>query len=149
MGKMKYSWNTCLEHSTGRQSSISTSETRQLFLFNFIILMYNLIKQCNSGWKMTPFAAKLASNKLCFYHEIFFFTVIWKISDALCTLSPDWPFYVVILSDKWRRYLLISSPCSDSPLPTTECLQAAPSETDQFTPLQLSLQPFVLSSNWT
>ncbi len=36
--------------------------------------MYNLTKQCDSGWKMTPFAAKLVSNKLCFYHDIFFAT---------------------------------------------------------------------------
>ncbi len=36
--------------------------------------MYNLIKQCNSGWKMTPFTAKLVSNKSCLYHDIFFAT---------------------------------------------------------------------------
>ncbi len=33
--------------------------------------MYNLIRQCNSGGKMTPFAAKLVSNKPCY---IFFAT---------------------------------------------------------------------------
>ncbi len=36
--------------------------------------MYNLIKQCNSGWKMTPFTAKLVSSKLCFYYDVFFVT---------------------------------------------------------------------------
>ncbi len=44
-------------------------------------MMFNLIKQCNSGWKMTPFDAKLVSNKPCFYHEIFFAAgtrVSWK-----------------------------------------------------------------------
>ncbi len=34
--------------------------------------MYNLIEQCNSGWKVAPFTAKLVSNMPCFYHEIFF-----------------------------------------------------------------------------
>ncbi len=34
--------------------------------------MYNLTKQCNTGWKMTPIAAKLVSSELCFYHDIFF-----------------------------------------------------------------------------
>ncbi len=41
---------------------------------------------------------------------------------------------------------------SDSPLSTKECLQAALSawaETDQFTPLQISLKPFRFKSNWT
>ncbi len=33
------------------------SETRQLFWRNFVVMMYNLIRQCNSGWKMTPFTA--------------------------------------------------------------------------------------------
>ncbi len=28
------------------------NETRQLFWLNLVIMMYNLIKQCNSGWKM-------------------------------------------------------------------------------------------------
>ncbi len=36
--------------------------------------MYTLIKQCNSGWKMTLFTAKLVSNKPCFYHDTFFAT---------------------------------------------------------------------------
>ncbi len=52
-------------------------------------MMYNLIKQCNSGWKMTPFAAKLVSNKLCFYHNIFFAAkarVSWK-NERSVTLS--------------------------------------------------------------
>ncbi len=47
--------------------------------------------------------------------------------DALCTLCPDWPVCNGSLSDRCRRYKLISSLCSDSPLPTTECLQATPS----------------------
>ncbi len=44
------------------------------FWLNFVIMMCNLIKQCNSGWQMTPFAAKLISIKTCFYHDIFFAT---------------------------------------------------------------------------
>ncbi len=94
--------------------------------------MYNLIKQCNSGWKMIPLATKLFSNKLCFYHDIFFATemrVSWKngkIADALRTLCPNLPVYADLLSDRWRWYELISSLCSDLPPPTTECLQATP-----------------------
>ncbi len=52
----------------------SNCETRQLFWLNFVIMFYNLIQQCNSGWKMTPFAAKLVSDKPCFCHDIFFAT---------------------------------------------------------------------------
>ncbi len=37
-------------------------------------MMSYLIKQCNSGLKMTPFTAKLVSNKPCFNHDIFFAT---------------------------------------------------------------------------
>ncbi len=44
------------------------------FLLYFVIMTYNLIKQCNSnGYKMMPLADKLV-NKPCFYHEIFFAT---------------------------------------------------------------------------
>ncbi len=43
-------------------------------LDNFVIMMYNLIKQCNSGWKMTPFTAKSVCNKPYLYHDIFFAT---------------------------------------------------------------------------
>ncbi len=90
--------------------------------------MYNLIKSCNSGWKMTPFAAKLVSNRPCFYHDSIFATgtrVSWKNGTSV-TLS------VLIgrsalLSNRWCWFELISSLCSDSPLLTTECLQATPS----------------------
>ncbi len=51
----------------------------------------------------------------------------WKIIDVLCTLCPDWFFYAALCSNRWRRNELISSPCSDSPLATTECLQVTPS----------------------
>ncbi len=44
------------------------------FGLNFVIMMYILIKKCNSGWKVTPFGAKLVSNKPCLYHGIFFAT---------------------------------------------------------------------------
>ncbi len=37
------------------------------------ILTFALIN-IKSGWKMTPFAAKLISNKSCFCHDIFFAT---------------------------------------------------------------------------
>ncbi len=48
-------------------------------------------------------------------------------SVTLCALCPYSPVYAVLLSDRWRQYELISSPCSDSPLLTTECLQVTPS----------------------
>ncbi len=38
--------------------------------------MYNLIKQCNSGWQITTFAAKLVSNKPRFYRNIVFITTM-------------------------------------------------------------------------
>ncbi len=51
--------------------------------------MYNMIKQCNIHWKMTPFAAKLVSSKPCFYHEIFFATGtrVSKKNEKSVTLS--------------------------------------------------------------
>ncbi len=76
------------------------------FWLNFVITMYDLIKQSDSSLKMTPFAAKLVSNKLCFYQDIFFSTGTrasrkkLKISDALCTLCPDSPVYAAFLSDR-------------------------------------------------
>ncbi len=47
-----------------------------------------LIKQCNSGWKMTPFAAKLVSNKAFFSHIFFAIgtRVLWK-NEKSVTLS--------------------------------------------------------------
>ncbi len=66
------------------------------FWLNFVIMMYNLIKQCNSGWKMTPFALQLVSNKPCFYHDIFFATrtrVSLSWLAGLCCLSWDGPVY--------------------------------------------------------
>ncbi len=51
--------------------------------------MCNLIKQCNSGWKMTPFAAELLSNKSCFYQDICFATEtkVWRRNEKSVTLS--------------------------------------------------------------
>ncbi len=42
--------------------------------YDFVIMMTHLIKQCNRGWKMTPFAVKSVSNKSCFYCDFFFAT---------------------------------------------------------------------------
>ncbi len=50
-----------------------------------------------------------------------------KKSDTVCTLCPNSLVYTALLSNRWCWYELISSPCSYSPLPTTECLQATPS----------------------
>ncbi len=43
----------------------------------------------------------------------------WQISNALCTLCPDWLVNAALLSNEWLRDELVSSLCSDSPLPTT------------------------------
>ncbi len=60
---------------------LEVNNLNNFFWLNFVIMMYNLIKQCNRGWKMTPFADKLVSIKLCFYQDIFFATgsrILWK-----------------------------------------------------------------------
>ncbi len=111
----------CSHTNTSSPHFIKASETRQLFWLNFVIMMYNLVKQCNIGWKMTSFAAKLVSNKPCFYHDIVFANRMRQVSrkhEKSLTLSV----YAALLSARWHSDL-ISSPCSDSPLPTTECLQ--------------------------
>ncbi len=72
--------------------------------------------------------------------------IVFAQSVMLSVLS-DWPVYAVLLIDRWRRYELISSLrfALNSHMLTTERLQATLSvgsswaETDQFTPLQLSL----------
>ncbi len=53
------------------------------------------------------------------------------------------------LSDRWRQYELISSTLSVCVCKPHSQSAGVRAETDQFTPLQLSLQPFCLSSNWT
>ncbi len=45
--------------------------------------------------KMTPLAAKLVSNKPCFYYEDMGFAE----KCTLCTLCPDWLVYAALLSD--------------------------------------------------
>ncbi len=71
---------------------------------------------------MTPIAAKLPSNKPCFVNET---RVLWK--NEKCSFCPNLPVCSAPLSNRWHRCEPISSPCSDSPLPTAECLQATPS----------------------
>ncbi len=110
---------------------------------------------------MTPFAAKLVSSELCFYRDIFFATrtrVSWKIEKSV-TLSE-----LSGLIGRSMLHFLATGDVSSSRLAhhalTRLCQQQsvckthrqsarARAETDQFTPLQLSLQPFRLTSNWT
>ncbi len=102
---------------------------------------------------MTPFAAKLVSSKPCFYHHIFFITGtrISRKNEKSMTLSV---LSVLICWSTLRFFVTeISSPCSDLPLqqqsfckPHRQSARTR-AETDQFTLLQLSLQPFCLSSN--
>ncbi len=96
------------------------------------------------------------------HHSLINWSSISPVFTVILSLPPGRGFrgkiknqwrslYAALRSDRWRRYELIGSPCSDSPLTTAECLQShrqsarARAETDQFTLLQLSLQPFGLS----
>ncbi len=101
------------------------------FWLNFVIMMNNLIKECNSGWKMTPLAAKLVSNEPCFYNDVFFV--------EKCSLCPDWLVYAAPLSDRWHRYELICCLCAltglcrqQSPQATHCQLAQAQAEREQF-----------------
>ncbi len=97
--------------------------------------MYNLIKQCNSGWKITPFAAKLVSNKPCFYQDIFFATRT-RVSrknekpvtlSVLSVLNRRSTLCVFATGNVGTSWLAVRTLRSDSPLPITECLHATPS----------------------
>ncbi len=132
------------------------SDTRKLFCLNFVIMMCNLIKQRESGWKMALFAYKIGHQSSLFLAWYFLchwdegFAEKWKISDALCTFCPNSPVYAALLSYRWCQYKLISSLCQQQSVCKRHRQSArARAETDQFTLLQLSLQPFGLSSNWT
>ncbi len=117
-------------------------------------MMYNLIKQCNSGGKMTPFAAKLISNKLCFYHEIFFATRmrVSQKNEKLVTLSVlsvligrSTLCYIATgdVSTSWLAHCALTRLCWQQSVCEPHCQSAqARAETDQFSPLQLSLQHF-------
>ncbi len=89
---------------------------------------------------MTPFVAKLVSNKPCFYHDTFFATgtrVSRKNlkSVTLCTLCPNLLVSASLLSNKWRQYDLISWLNSQQQSVCEPNRQLAPAraETDQFT----------------
>ncbi len=94
--------------------------------------MYNLIKRCNSGWKMTPFDAKLVSNKSCFYHDIFFATrtrVPWKneksvILSVLSVLICRSMLPFLATGDAITCWL---AQCALTRLCQQQCLQAASS----------------------
>ncbi len=47
----------------------------------------------------------------------------WKMKNQWRTLRPNSALHAALRSDRWRRYELISSPCSDSLLPTTLVLK--------------------------
>ncbi len=132
------------------------SQTRQLFWLNFVNMMYNLIKQHNSGWKMTPYAAKLVSNKPCLYHDIFFATwtrFLWKsqcfsVLSVLICRSPLCFLARGDLGTSWLAHRALTRLCQQRSVCKPHH-RSAQAETDQFTPLQLKLQLFRLSSNWT
>ncbi len=122
--------------------------------------MYNLIKQCNSGSKMTPFAAKLVSSKPYFYYDISFAigtrvlpnekSVVLSVLSVLIGRSM---LHFLVTGDvgacRLGHYALTHL-CQQQSVCKPHCQSArAQAEIDQFALLQLSLQPFRLSSNWT
>ncbi len=127
----------------------------ELFCLNFVILMYNLIKKCNSGWKITPFTVELVSN---IPFAIFFECFTKEKKEKSVTLSV---FSVLIrrstlrfsatgdVGTSWLAHRALTHLCQQQSVCKPH-RQSAPAraETDQFTPMQLSLQPFGLSSNW-
>ncbi len=89
--------------------------------------MYKLIKQCNNG------------ERWC--HLLLNWSPISPIFTTIFSLPPG-PGFREKMKNQWRSVLICWymkcslatgdihtswSPCSDSPLPTTECLQATPS----------------------
>ncbi len=103
--------------------------------WDFVIIMYDLIKQCNSGWKRTSFAAKLVSNGSCFYGDIFVATgmkVLWKneksfMLSVLSVLIGRSTLRFLVTGDVGMSWLAVHALRSDSPLPATERLQTTPS----------------------
>ncbi len=90
-------------------------------------MLHNLIKQCNSGWKMTPITAKLVSNKPCFYHVIFFDTktkVLRKNEKSiklsvLSVLIPRSTLNLLATGDigtSWSAYYALTRLCWDGPV---------------------------------
>ncbi len=81
---------------------------------------------------MTPFAAKLVSIKPCLYHDIFFAKGMKvsqknKQSKTLSVLSVriGWSMlHLLVTGDVGASWLAARAVRSDSPLPTTEGLQA-------------------------
>ncbi len=116
-------------------------------------MMYNLIKQCDSGWK---FAAKLVSNKPCFYQDIFFAirtrvekSVTLSVLSVLIGRSMLRFLATGDIGMSWLAHRALTHLCQQQCLQSHRQSARARAETDQFTPLQLSLQLFGLSSNWT
>ncbi len=114
----------------------------------------------NSGWKMTPFADKLVSNKSCFHHDIFFATrtrvgkneksVTLSVLSVLIGRSTLHFLATGDVSMSWLAHRALTHLCQQQSVCKPHRQSArAQAETDQFTRLQLSLQPFGLSSNWT
>ncbi len=117
-------------------------------------MLYNLIKQCNSGWKMTPFAAKLVSNKACFYHDIFFATrtrvsqkneksVIISVLSVLIHQSTLHFLATGDIGTSWLAHRALTCLCQQQSVCKPHCqLPQAWAEVDQFTLLQRFLAIF-------
>ncbi len=103
----------------------------------------------------------MISNKLCFYHEIFFATgtrvslkseksVTLSVLSVLIRRSTLSFLATGDFGTSWLAHRALTRLCQQqSVCESHRQLARARAETDQFTPLQLSLQPFGLSSNWT
>ncbi len=110
--------------------------------------------------KMTPFAAKLVSNKPCFYHAI----SLPPGPACRRTMKNQWLSLLSVLIGRSTLCILATGDVGTSWLahraltllrqqqsvfkPPGQSARAQ-AEANQFTPLQLSLQPFHLSSKWT
>ncbi len=86
--------------------------------------MYSLMKKCNSGWKISPLAAKLVFYKPCIYHDIFFAGTRVSQKNVHSALIGWSMLRFLATGGVGTSWLAVHALGSDSSLPTTECLQA-------------------------
>ncbi len=110
---------------------------------------------------MTPFAAKLVCSKPCFYHDTFFAagtrvaqtkgkSVMLSVLSVLIRWSALRFLATGDFGTSRLAHCALTRLCQQQTVCKPRC-QSAPAhaEMDQFAPLQLLLQLFHLSSNWT
>ncbi len=137
----------------------SLSVSFSFFLFSFFLRFWRRVGLiCYTVYSFEQYAAICSMAVCCpvlsglvFACLYFKIKKIWSQKNKVKSRKNKLPqtlSVLLLLSDRWQR------------VPTRLCQQQsvcrphrqsdrARAETDQFTPLQLSLQPFNLSSNWT